>query len=247
MYINNLITKNNLSVTSKLNIGKYIAYLLLFSCMSFTVLGKENQLITVGYTVSSHMYKQSGEIRGPLADLHQCLFKDFNNVVYIEVATPDRLVMMLDANRVDVGVLLDRSEERDKYASFIGDYIASSVIEVSKKQPSSNLHVLGIRLGTNLDAYLAKMKSAEIVYAKTLPQLIEMFERGRLSHFIEAAPLIKDYISANANLNVREIGKSAIGMYSTHSLREKSKHIIDLLQDSASFCITQLPKHLRPQ
>ncbi|MGQ8363931.1 hypothetical protein [Glaciecola sp. 1036] len=204
-------------------------------------------LVRVGFAPSEQLYRTEGVLDGPLKGVHECLFEDINNIIFTDIDTPDRLVKLLSLGEVDIGVLLGQSEERDLSATFIGNYISTKVIKVSKLNNTEQYPTLGVRLGTKMTEVAENSKSKEVVYTKSFTQIEQMFLRDRIQSFIELAPLANPFIDKNPQVKVEVIDEITIGAYINNDFFKEHPAIKQNVVERFNLCAQRLPKSLKPK
>lgn len=181
------------------------------------------------------------DFSGILAPAFNCAVKDFEFTA-THFPSPLRLVQALNNNSIDVGLLLERNEERDDVAFYLGDFISTQVFMVHRTDTKPNRNkVIGHRAGSKALEEIALPDGFEKVKVARPEQLFEMFRLKRLDGFIELNGLIQNSMLTSETNIVTQIDVAYIGSYASTSMLKNNPDRISRLQDKFKVCQSYLP------
>ncbi|WP_185964502.1 substrate-binding periplasmic protein [Aliikangiella marina] len=210
---------------------------------SLNLSSRENpdSAIQVGFHRSVPAALDRGEIRwtGFYGTIYQCLFENMqgnfsSNDMSFQNLPVRRMTKMLESGKLDVGILLARTDVRDEHSTFIGPFIEHPYILLTKKDTPIKANedwsqwTLGTVYGTNFHHLLSNFTKAKIETASSWDSITGMLLRNRVEGVVIAREIVEKNISPQLLIGLKRtelvnLPSMKIGLYVSNLSPQKNK------------------------
>ena len=179
-------------------------YLLLFLLFCESGLTQEtSRPIVVGYhlSVPAALDRTDQSWTGFYGNIYQCVLNQMEADATFQSFPVRRMAKQLESGKIDIGVLLARTAERDKHSTFFGPLIEHPYILLTKtdkvisKNEDWSSWTLGTSYGTNFQYMLQNYTTAKIETSSSWDAITQMLHSDRIDGVVIAREIVEKNIS----------------------------------------------------